>query len=139
MHVVEGVEGVFGNRLVGLGQLLEAIARIDPAQVEAPEQRGGIEHFQLNLRGLGPKRRIVNFEHPVEAVVVEIEERDVPPVVKGEGVVVLRPMRLALLHEGDAFVLPGLHLHHMAGARVAPSSRPAPGQWPAAPFPPPRP
>ena len=69
VHIVEGVEGVLRNRLVGRGQLSEAIARIDPAQVKAPEQRGGIEHLELHLRRLGPERRVVNLEHPVVAVV----------------------------------------------------------------------
>ena len=122
MHVVERVEAVLGGlRLVGRGQLLVAIPRVDPAQAQAPEQCGGIEHLQLDLRSLGPQRAVVNLQHPVEAIVVEIEERDVPPVVEGEAVVVLRPIGLAPFHEGDAFLLPRLHLHDVADRVLRPA------------------
>ena len=44
-----------------------------------------------------------------------------PPVVEGEGIVVLRPVSPAPFHEGDAFVLACLHLHHVAERVLGPA------------------
>ena len=87
MQVVEGV--VAGGRLQpGVGERAEAVADFNAFEVKPPEQGGCIEHFQYDLcRRVGADALVVQCERLVVILRIDVEEREVPPVVVGKAAI----------------------------------------------------
>ena len=93
VHIVEHVEARLGGALVCIGQRAPAVADADPLQMHAPKQRHRVDHLELDLRRSGANARVIDSERLVGLAQIQIVEGGVPPVVKREAVVILRPVR----------------------------------------------
>ncbi len=119
VRVVEGVVAGVLDRLPGVRHRLPAVADVDAAQVQPPQHRGGVDHFEDHARLRAVDRTVEQLEHLVDLAEIEMIERDVPPVVDREEAVA-RPAVGVGRHPGDALLLAALHLHHMRDGVLRP-------------------
>ena len=108
-------------RLPDRRQPLPAVTDIHAVKPEAPEQRARIQHVHDHRGVRTAYPRVVKRQHLVPSLLVEIEQRQVPPVVYREEIV-LRPVVCAagepllpvrdtighLQHVGDGVDRPGV-------------------------------
>ena len=89
--------------------------------MHAPQQRRRIEHHQLDLGRLPADELVVDLQCAIDAALIKVVERRMPPIVEGKSVVLLGPMCLPSLHEGHALGLTGLHLQDMCDGMLCPA------------------
>src|SRR5581483_2952374 len=73
--------------VVALGairQLAPAGADVDAGLLEAPEERDGIGDVEVFVRGLTADLAVVNLEHPVIALEIQLKQRLMPPEMQRE-------------------------------------------------------
>jgi len=120
VQVVEGIGAGRRDRGPARRQGIPAVADIDPAQLQPPQQRRSIDHVQHQRRGAAEHALVQQRHHFVDLVQPQMEQRQVPPVVTGEEAA-LAPGRRVLGHPGDAVAAPVLHLQHMRHCVPAPA------------------
>ena len=112
--MLEGPTGIVygGESVIPAAKVVKLPASIDDQQAAA-----------LMLKGL-TTQYLVRRCYPVQSgdtVLIQVIERGMPPIVKLEAVVFLGPVVGAGFHEGDAFRLAPLHLHHMGDGVLGPA------------------
>ena len=89
-----------------------APSHVDAFELQPPQERRGVEQLQRRVRGCGVQPAVVDIERVGVALLVEVEQRQVPVVVEGQAIVG-RPVRFTRREPRDAFVDPALHLVHV--------------------------
>ncbi len=123
VHVVEGVVAGAGERSPAVGERRPAPAERHAAQVQAPEHRRGVDHLEHDARAAPVDRAIEQREHLAGLAEVEVEHRQVPPVVHGEEAVA-RPGVGVGAHPGDAVRMAALHFHDVHHGVLRPAVAP---------------
>ena len=91
MGVVEGVVAAAGGRRPALGHRGPARADLDSAQHQPPQQRTGVDQLDQQRRAVAVDRAVEELEHRRLVALLEVEQRQVPPVVDGEEAVARQP------------------------------------------------
>ena len=113
VHVVEGVVAGMCHRIGPVaGQRLPAAAHVTAEQVHAPQQRGAVQPLQVDRRGAAGDVRIEQRQCGRGVQRLEPEQRQMPPEVNRQAVVV-GPVGAAFLQPGRALRVAALHFHHV--------------------------
>jgi len=104
----------------GCGQLLPAVADIMAGEGEPPQQRRGVDHVERDHRAVLADRAVIERQHLIGLAEIEMAEREMPPVVNPEEIVVAGPVRFAGDHPADAVLGAPLHFHDMGDGVVRP-------------------
>ncbi len=111
VQVVERIPAVPGAGAPALGDRHPALADIDAAQAQAPEQRAHVDQLQRQRRPVPVDRAVEQLQRRIDIVEAEVMQGQMPPVVHGEQPALL-PAGLTG-HPADAVIAPALHLQHV--------------------------
>ena len=120
VRIVEGVVSGRRERLPTVGQRGPTAADVDAAELQAPQQRRRIDHIEHDRGVLAIDRPVEQREDLIDLPDLEMEKREVPPVVNTQEAVASPGIRVRA-HPGNTIRRASLHLHHVRDGVLRPA------------------